>query len=383
MTAINPAMLRWARESASLSLADASRAVGVTEPRLAEMEAGTASPTRRQLNVMAAKYRRSLLTFYLPEPPSPGTRTHDFRTLPQRTPDGEARVDALVRDVRVRQAMVVDALEDLEEAVELPFVGSARVEQGPDLIAEKIMATLDFDLARYRRKRTVDDSFALLREAAERIGVYVVLMGNLGNHTTKISPQTFRGIALANPVAPFIVINENDSRAAWSFTLLHELAHTFLGQSGISGYDGEARIEKVCDQVAARFLLGADELQEIQAARLSTDELFSAIGEFADARRVSRKMVAYNLRDRGQITWAVYHLLSERFDADRRKGPADKERSGAPDYYVVRRHRIGSGLNRLVARLVASGVMNSSRAGRVLGVKPTAVGRMALDRRAA
>ena len=383
MTAINPAMLRWARESASLSLADASRAVGVAEPRLAEMEAGKVSPTRRQLNAMAGKYRRSLLTFYLPEPPAPSTGTHDFRTLPERTPDSEARVDALVRDLRVRQGMVVDALEDLEEAIELPFVGSARVEQGPDLVARNMMAILDFDLAQYRRKRTVDDAFALLREAVERVGVYVVLMGNLGHHTTNISPQTFRGIALANPVAPFIVINENDSRAAWSFTLLHELAHVFLGQSGISGYDGEARVERVCDQVAARFLLGPDELQELPAAGLSTDELVAKIGEFADARRVSGKMVAYNLRDRGQITWEVYHLLSERFDADRRKGPSDKEKSGAPDYYVVRRHRIGGGLNRLVARLVASGVMSSGRAGRVLGVKPTAVGRMTAERRAA
>lgn len=381
MPKINPDILRWAREGAGLSLEDAARALAVTEARLAGIEAGEIDPTRRQLNNMAAKYRRSLLTFYLPGPPAPGARTHDFRTLPQREPDTEARVAALVREITVRQGLVVDALEDLDEDKALPFVGSVSLEQGPEQIANTIINTLRFNLTEYRRQRTVEDAFKVLREAVERVGVFVVLMGNLGHHTTNISVHTFRGMALANPVAPFIVINENDSRAAWSFTLIHELAHVFLGESAISGYDSRERVEKVCDEVAARFLLHPDELQEIPAG-LQFDELVAAIGEFAGPRRVSRKMVAYNLLDCGRISWTTYRQLSDRFDAERQEA-AKASDTGAPDYYVVRRHRIGRGLNRLVERLVASGVMNSTRAGRVLGVKPTAVGRMADNNRAA
>jgi len=381
MPKINPDILRWARESAGLSLEDAARALAVTEARLAGIEAGEIDPTRRQLNNMAAKYRRSLLTFYLPGPPAPSARTHDFRTLPHREPDTEARVAALVREIKVRQGLVVDALEDLEEDKALPFVGSVSLDQGPEQIAKTIIDALQFNLAEYRRQRTVEDAFKVLREAVERVGVFVVLMGNLGHHTTNISARTFRGMALANPVAPFIVINENDSRAAWSFTLIHELAHIFLGESAISGYDSEERVEKVCDEVAARFLLHPDELQEIPA-ELQFDELVAAIGEFAGPRRVSRKMVAYNLLDCGRISWETYRRLSDRFDAERQEA-AKASGTGAPDYYVVRRHRIGSGLNGLVERLVASGVMNSTRAGRVLGVKPTAVGRMADNNRAA
>jgi len=33
---------------------------------------------------------------------------------------------------------------------------------------------------------------------------------------------------------PFIVINDQDARAAWSFTALHEVAHLGLGTTGVS-----------------------------------------------------------------------------------------------------------------------------------------------------
>ena len=82
MPKINPRFMTWARESAGLSVADAARAIGLSGAnavtRLEEMEAGRRDPSRRQLVEMAKKYRRPLLTFYPPEPPGPGARTHDF-----------------------------------------------------------------------------------------------------------------------------------------------------------------------------------------------------------------------------------------------------------------------------------------------------------------
>lgn len=386
MPRVNPRILTWAREAAGLSLNDAARAIGLggADPTacLATMEAGEREPTRRQIGKMAEKYRRPILTFYLPEPPEAAPRAHDFRTLRDRDPLTEGRVDALVRDVRVRQALVLSALQDLEEDETLPFVGSMRAEQGPEAIANAMRLALRFDLATYRAERTPNDAFRRLRETVEQAGVYVLLIGNLGHHTSSIDPKVFRGFALADPVAPFIVINENDSRAAWSFTLLHELAHVFLGQSGISGYDGDEPIEQTCDEAAAHFLLASNELREIDVRGLPVEALAEAIGAFAGARKISRKMVAYNLRKQGRITWATYRQLSERFDAERLENARAAE-GGAVDYYVVRRHRIGRGLTRLVDRMVESGALTSTKAGRVLGVKPTAVGRMTSGTRAA
>ena len=169
MPKINPAILTWARESAGLDVEGAARAIGLTganaAERLAQLEAGTREPTRTQLLKMGEKYRRPLLTFYLTEPPSPAPRTLDFRNLPERDPDREALLNALVRDVKTRQVLVREALEDADEVEPLQFVGSVGRHTGASAMSE----ALRFDRQAYRAARTFDDAFRILRDAVESI----------------------------------------------------------------------------------------------------------------------------------------------------------------------------------------------------------------------
>lgn len=387
MPKVNPHVLVWARKSAGLSEEEAAKKLGLSGPdRLKALESGDRDPSRRQLTNMSEKYRRPLLTFYLPSRPRESDRGQDFRTLPEGQEAGsEALLDALLRDVHARQGLVRAALEEAEEDVPLPFVGSASMGDGVDSLVNFMRSILGFSTKNFRNQNTIDDAFAVLRAATEKVGVFVLLMGNLGTHHTDIDARIFRGFALADDVAPFIVINEKDSRAAWSFTLLHELAHVFLGQTGISGYDGEAEVEKFCDTVAARFLLDPAELGAISVQEAaSLEELAEQINIFAGHRNLSRKMVAYNLLRSNLINSKVYRNLSESFDADRLSQKIDRpKRKGSPDYYVIRRHRVGPGLVSVVKRLVSGGALTTTKAGRVLGVKPTAVSRLVDGSRAA
>lgn len=375
----------WARETAGYTLDEAAGALGIAANSLTEIEGGQRAPSRAQLLKMVKKYRRPLLAFYLSEPPPAASKTHDFRTTVDGDPSTESMVDALVRDVRVRQMLVVSALEEADQVEDLGFVGSLRGEERPDVIAAAMYELLGFDLDEYRAHRFFDDAFSALRKAVESIGVYVLLKGDLGHHSSKISPKVFRGIALADEVAPFIVINEYDSRVAWSFTLLHELAHVLIGESGISGYDSDNAIERICDEAAASFLLQPDEIEHIPVDGIEFDELIRNVSEFAAGRHVSRKMAAYNLLKAGRITAGLYREISDRLDKDREQAAAaaKKKRADAQiDYYIVRRHRVGPGLTNLVGRMVSEGVLTSIKAARVLGVKPTAVDRMTVNERA-
>src|SRR5262245_37329746 len=106
MSAIQPQILTWARETAGLSLEDAAQALGLKEARgkaavdrLAALEAGTDAPARPLLPKMAKAYRRPLLVFYLSAPPQTGDRGQDFRTRPgpeRYNPE----LDALIRDIK-------------------------------------------------------------------------------------------------------------------------------------------------------------------------------------------------------------------------------------------------------------------------------------------
>ncbi len=56
-----------------------------------------------------------------------------------------------------------------------------------------------------------------------------------------------------------------------------------------------------------------------------------------------------------------------------REGQKSKLSEGGPNYYVVRRHRMGAALLGLVRRSLDEGTITYTKASRVLGVKPRGV----------
>src|SRR5215213_3226805 len=188
---INPKILAWARESAALSREDAAARLGLTSSeglsaveKLAELEAGSKFPTRNQLTKFASVYRRPLITFYMKHPPEKGVRGEDFRTLPSDvSPRDNALLDTLIRDIRARQEIVKSLLEDEDETEPLPFVGSASISDGVQSVVGSIAAAIGISLdERRRRIGNSDDLFRQLRQRTEQIGVFVLLVGDLGSH---------------------------------------------------------------------------------------------------------------------------------------------------------------------------------------------------------
>jgi Zn-dependent peptidase ImmA (M78 family)/transcriptional regulator with XRE-family HTH domain len=385
---INPEILRWARETAGLTIDNAADKIGLKQARgvsgadrLALLESGNSEPSRPILLEMAKRYRRPLLTFYLAAPPQTAARGEDFRLLPSGFERRDtALVDALLRQVRARQEMVRALLEAESEAISLPFVGSFDHRQGAEALAARIVTTLGFDLLQFRNGSgaNTQKGFAYLRERAEAAGIFVLLIGNLGSHHSALDIELFRGFALADQIAPFIVINDQDSEAAWSFTLLHELAHIWLGQTGVSGSMPGTPIEIFCNDVAGRILLPSAEIaQERGLKDAPQTRVLTRIGEIAAARKVSHSMVAYKLYREGVISrevWsAVTSFFRQQWAANRNSVREARNGDSGPDYYVVRRHRLGNRLLKLSGRMLLDGALSPSKAAAILGVKPNNV----------
>jgi len=163
---------------------------------------------------MAKAYRRSLLVFYLAQPPRTGDRGQDFRVVPGASPPlYNPHLDALIRDLRGRQTIVRGLMEETDpEPVD--FVRSASMKEPVEELAKRIVERLGFSLAQFRVQPSVEAAFGYLRERIEAARAYVLLLGNLGSHHTNIPVGTFRGFAIADPIAPFIVINDQDARPA-------------------------------------------------------------------------------------------------------------------------------------------------------------------------
>ncbi len=379
MGAIRPEILIWARETAGLSLEDAAQAVGLKEARgqkgwerLAAIEGGMDEPPRNLLVKMAKAYRRSLLVFYLNEPPRTGDRGQDFRTLPGHE-RYNPQLDALIRDIRGRQGLIRSMLEDTESEP-LGFIGSVTTEMPVGTVARRVGDSLKFSLHEFRGENTPDAAFAYLRTKIEESGVFVLLLGNLGSHHTNIPVEIFRGFAISDSIAPLIIINDQDSRAAWSFTAVHELVHLWLGNTGISGPEAIGRMEQYCNDVAGEVLLPAAELASL-AKVVRLDRAIAEISDFAEEHRVSRAMVSYKLLRAGIINKPMWLELSAHFHKEWlvfKQKQADKQKASenGPSYYVVRRHRVGAALLGLVRRSLDEGNITYTKASRVLGVKP-------------
>ena len=104
--------------------------------------------------------------------------------------------------------MVRSILEEDEDTRPLEFIGSMAVPRGVEAVRKSIRNTLRISLDEFRAQRTAENAFSYLRTKAEAAGVFVLLVGNLGSHHTDISVETFRGFALADRIAPFVVIND-------------------------------------------------------------------------------------------------------------------------------------------------------------------------------
>ena len=387
----NPSMLAWARQAAGLSEEQAARSVGLSASgrstaveKLVAIESGATHPTRNQLLRFADAYRRPPTVFYLASPPASGRHGEDFRTAsgPPPSPQEAALLDALLRDVRVRQSIVKAALEDDEDARRPGLDGRLSLDDSvPDAVAA-LRSVLDVAGDDWHRR--VNDPFAFLRSRVEGLGAFVLLAGDLGSHQTAVSERVFRGFALADDVAPFIVVNHQDAIAARSFTLLHELAHICLGASGVSADPPSTpprrahdRIEFFCNDVAGEFLLPSAVIS-LPRRIASFDEAQQCAEDVARERRVSESMVAYRLWRSGRIERDIYRQLhafyARRWQEEKERRRAQmREVEGGPSYYIVRRHRLGGALLALVRRLLQAEELVHTKAAKVLGVKPSNV----------
>lgn len=381
---INPEILVWARETAGFSLDEAAKKLNIkptmqmsAEKRLEALESGRIKPSRAMLKNMSQIYRRPLIAFYLEKPPKKANRGQDFRTLSGKyTEVNTGLIDALIRNIKARQSILRSVLEDDEEIKPLTFVGSMKIEDGVDEIAKTITETTSFSLKRFQEQRNQKDAFNYVRNLIENIGVYIILMGDLGNYLSSFDLELFRGFSISDELAPFIVINNKDSKAAWSFTLFHELTHIWLGQTGISGYNAEQKTEMFCNKVASKILLPDDDpfFKQFDEG-INFEEQIESISNFAQLKNVSSSMVAYKLFTLDIISQSAWYELRNEFrkfwfETKVKEKEKIREKDGGPNFYNLRRSYLGENLLSQVYYLLRSGSLSSVKASKVLGLNP-------------
>ena len=247
-------------------------------------------------------------------------------------------------------------------------------------IVQIIRETLDINLDDYRSQPSYKEAFKFLRQKVEMAGIFVLLERNLGSYHSDIAVTVFRGFALADDIAPFIVINNRDAEIAWSFTLIHEMAHLILGQTGISGAYVKKQIEKFCNNVASEFMLPKSEFDSFHLSNLDFKSMKTEISNYANLKKLSNTHIAYRLYRRNDIDESLWKTLQKYYrdmwsENQQKIKIKNSQIDGGPSYYTVKQYKLGA-LVELVQRLTFSGALTTTKAGMLLDVKPLKVHRL-------
>lgn len=362
---INPQALSWAINRAGQKTDGLAKSCGVSEERVEAWLGGLEQPTYRQAQKIAERLRISLGQLLLPPPDREEIPLPDFRRgiAAQGQPSPEL-LETIYDALRKR-----DWWREYQGGRTLSFVGSMDWRKTtPEQVAEAIRDYIPFsELA-----RSAGDAAGLLREAAkcaEEIGILVLRKGIVGSNTHRpLDPAEFSGFAVADPVAPIILINMKDFPRRRNFTFAHELAHIWLGESALDDnleQQSETRLERFCDQVAAELVVPKDEiLREWQGEPLEAAERVARrfwVSVWVAARR------AYAL---GLIARGEYQLVIERYYRNLSKGILDdRERNASRgDVYRSLLSRNSPTFVRAVANRVTSGDLTYKEAASLVGV---------------
>lgn len=377
---INANVLRWARERAQLGPEQLAEKTRLKLDKLLLWEEGEERPTFRQAQTLAKVLHVPFGYFFLPIPPEETLPIPDLRTIGDHVADSiSVDLHDLLEDILRKQDWYRDYL--FEQGVEpVPFIGRYDRNASVEIVSADITARLGLTLADREVAQNWEVYLSILMDKAEAEGVWVMRSGIVGRNTHRIlNVQEFRGFAICDEVAPLVFINGRDAKAAQIFTLMHELAHLWIGQSGISDVslthpatDIHRQTEKFCNAVAAEVLVPQESLRQRWTIAESVSLNASRLASFF---RVSTVMIARRALDLGLIEWPTYFTYY--------KGQADlweqdKKGTGGNPYRTI---PIRNG-KRFTEAVVSSALARSlllRDAGRLLGVAPSKLGRLAQE----
>lgn len=364
---VAPSLLQWAVERAGWDDQTTQRRA----PKLGEWISGELRPTLKQLESFAHATHTPFGLLFLPAPPNEPVPIPDMRTV------GNAAVPRPSVDLldsiyicQTRQDWYREYARD-HGADELEFVGSATAGTPVLQAAQAIRQALGFDLTERAVFANSDEALRRLIDRIEATGVLVMVNGIVGGDTHRtLNPEEFRGFALSDPIAPLIFVNGADTKAAQIFTLIHELAHVWLGGSALSdaamaARDGVAE-ELWCNRVAAEVLLPLAALRRDYQGEATPQELT----RLARRYRVSTPVVLKRLFDGGYLSWDDYRhrYAAEHEAAVALAKRARGDRSGG-DYYNTQPLRLSRQFAKAVFSSTYEGDTSFREAYQLLGTR--------------
>lgn len=372
---ITAKVFKWARESAKMTEEVAASKVSVSIDKFKEWENGEDFPTIRQAQILAKAYKRPFALFFLPEVPLDFQPLQDFRKAGSKEL-GTASI-FIIREIQQKQAWISEINEENNEN-KVPFLGKFSVNDNPELVANDILNILNINPLNYKTNNPILEWI----EQAESNGIFISRTSFIHSRL-KLDSDEMQGFAITNDYAPFVFINSDDWQAPQLFTLVHELAHLWIAETGISN-DIEPSIknasdynpiELFCNEVAANALIPNEYIDSLESNAFDNSKEV-----FKNAKAIGVSSFAFLVRalNLNIISLSTYKKLKHLADleyneflkreAEKRAKQKEKEKSGGPNYFLLQINRNSRLFTQIVLDAFRGGIIEPSMASNLLNV---------------
>jgi len=302
-------LLVWAVERANATIDVLSKKLHVKEEKIKKWLEGEDKPTFKQAQTLAKTLQIPFGYLFLSEIPEEELPLPDLRTIKDEPTYKISPIfKQLLYDLDRKQRWYKEYI--MENGAEpLSFIGKFSLQSHKKDIISDIKKQLQWNKSFHNSSK--ENYIANISKSAERIGILVMRSSYVGGSTQKsLNVDEFRGLAISDNYAPLIFINTGDSKSAQIFTLAHELAHLWIGESAISDLqmfvNFNNQIEKFCNEIAGELLVPKENF----IALWNTNNFINDnCQNISDNFLVSPLMVAKRAYDLEFITYDEYSIF--------------------------------------------------------------------------
>ena len=334
---LNYKTLKWARENAGLTYSDLS---DIEIKHIKDLESGKVQPTLNEAYILANCYGVPLNIFYFPPPKKSISDLADFRQFSKKK-EGKYKsyskeLRLLINKLQQRQDWLKDYFKE-EKVKPLSFVNSVKINYNKQEVANKIINSFFNSRRKYlnfhKEEKLVKDVPKIRKKSKSKfLSTLITKLGSYGvivlkckgfNNENNIELKEARGFILSDKYAPFIFLHSEDYTTAQIFTLIHELAHLFINESGVVGElskDSSNRIEKFCNQVASRCLLTESELSSYfelkknnNKPEMSKEKMNEIVEKVSNKFFISKLSILLRLKEQKIIKDNLFNSLWSEF----------------------------------------------------------------------
>lgn len=356
---INPTMLTWAVDRAGHEVDE----FALTFPKLQDWLEEKKKPTFSQLQVFAKKVHVPFGYLFLQNPPVEKLPIPFFRTKNNHNKVSINTFDTILL-LKNRQEWLREYLRE-NEFDKKAFVGKFNKNSDYKQVVADIRKTLNLRENWAGYFPTWEQTLEHLTDKVEEAGIIMVFNSVVENNTHRpISLNECRGFVLSDDYAPFMFINAADAKAAQMFTIVHELAHIWTGNS--AGFDfrqmqpAQDPVEELCDKIAAEFLVPESNF-------INHWDKNKGFKQLAKIFKVSPIVIARRALDLGKISKGQFFTFYNNYIQEF-KNKKDNQ-SGGGDFYRTAKKRVSLTYAAHINQAVKSGQLLYRDAYKLTGLK--------------